>query len=583
MKKTFLALIFTALLLLQAFALAEAGAGPEAYLGQPMPDFTVTTISGERFTLSEAVSRNKAVLVNLWATWCGPCEMEFPYMEEAYERYQDEVEIIALSIEPTDSADVLTQYAEAHGMTFQVANDAEAGMGGIFVTSGIPTTILVDRFGNVVLIEVGAQTTVDPFANAFEALISDSYTETTVMDGFPKRKPPVSAGAEGQLAKAVNMPFYVAASQDEYAWPFAASEKDGKRCIASTNAGVGTSAAEVLVCASAQPGDAFAFSFRLSSEARYDRFSIKLNGALVNAFSGEVDWTAFAVPLEEGENVVSLSYNKDQVEDGGEDTLYLADFALLSGEAAAAAIAESAAVGYPYAEETSVSVLNEDAREIVFCDAAGNPVDLNYLFGTENASYYIVPGGTVRFAASLSRVMESDDMMLVGNTATWMADDILDAELSDTVCAEGAEYGNIILMNASSQALHTVVFLFPSEDSASYFETLLAQNGADCAYRYADGSERSAGGAADTGLAAYTVTFIDQNGDPVPGCIINFCTDETCVPTVANEEGVATFEGEPYPYHLQVIRVPNGYEFDTAQEFTAEPNGGELAFVVTKK
>ena len=77
--------------------------------------------------------------------------------------------------------------------------------------------------------------------------------------------------------------------------------------------------------------------------------------------------------------------------------------------------------------------------------------------------------------------------------------------------------------------------------------------------------------------------FVDQNDAPVPGCIINFCTDEACVPTVADENGVAVFEGAPYAYHLQVIKVPEGYEFDTKQEFYAEPEGGELTFVVTKK
>ena len=68
----------------------------------------------------------------------------------------------------------------------------------------------------------------------------------------------------------------------------------------------------------------------------------------------------------------------------------------------------------------------------------------------------------------------------------------------------------------------------------------------------------------------------------MPGCIVNFCTEEMCVPAVADENGVATFTGEPYAYHLQVIRVPEGYSFDTAQEFTADPNGGEVRFTVNK-
>ena len=71
----------------------------------------------------------------------------------------------------------------------------------------------------------------------------------------------------------------------------------------------------------------------------------------------------------------------------------------------------------------------------------------------------------------------------------------------------------------------------------------------------------------DYALSTYVIHFVDQNGEPVPGCVINFCTDETCVPVVADETGTAVFKGAPFAY-LQVIRVPDGYEFDTAQEYT---------------
>ena len=96
---------------------------------------------------------------------------------------------------------------------------------------------------------------------------------------------------------------------------------------------------------------------------------------------------------------------------------------------------------------------------------------------------------------------------------------------------------------------------------------------------------RYADALADGGLSqsVYTVRFVDQDGAPVPGCIVNFCTDETCTPVIADENGVAAFTGAPYAYHLQVIRVPNGYKFDTAQEFYAEENGGEMIFTVTKE
>ena len=81
-------LILMALCMMAAgWAVAE-GAEPE-YLGKPLADFTVETIDGGSFTLSEALEEKDLVVINLWATWCPPCEREFPYLQKAYEQYQD--------------------------------------------------------------------------------------------------------------------------------------------------------------------------------------------------------------------------------------------------------------------------------------------------------------------------------------------------------------------------------------------------------------------------------------------------------------------------------------------------------------
>ena len=207
------ALLALALALCLVFPVsAESSNG---YLGQPLPDFTVTTLDGGVFTLSQVLKEKDMVLINLWATWCGPCDMEFPYLEEAYEQYRDRVEVIALSVEPDDTPDMLAAYAKERGLTFPIGSDTETGLGYIFATEGIPTSVAVDRFGNVALVEVGAQITAEPFANLFDLMTGEEYTETRVLDGFPKSRPTVEAGAEGQLAAAAGMDFYVASSDDD--------------------------------------------------------------------------------------------------------------------------------------------------------------------------------------------------------------------------------------------------------------------------------------------------------------------------------------------------------------------------------
>ena len=113
MKKLFIALL-TLTLSLALFCASHA----EDILGKPFPDFTATDTEGNEFTLSEALKDHDAVLLNIWASWCPPCEAEFPDLNEAYEAYKDRVAFIALSCEPEDTLEVIAEYRRSHGVTF---------------------------------------------------------------------------------------------------------------------------------------------------------------------------------------------------------------------------------------------------------------------------------------------------------------------------------------------------------------------------------------------------------------------------------------------------------------------------------
>ena len=120
MKKLLTALLALALCL-TGTVLAGAEEDLHIYqLGETIEDFTVTALGGQTVTLSELLKEKDMVLLNLWATWCGPCEAEFPAMEAAYEQYQDKVAVVALSTEPEDTEEILAEYAASHGMTFAV-------------------------------------------------------------------------------------------------------------------------------------------------------------------------------------------------------------------------------------------------------------------------------------------------------------------------------------------------------------------------------------------------------------------------------------------------------------------------------
>lgn len=149
---------------------------PEAPVSEAeyLPDFTVQTIDGGSFTLSEALSEHELVIVNLFATWCGPCGSEFPFLQEAWEQSADRVAVVALSVEPTDTDEVLQAYAAIKGLTFPIGHESGTGLSR-FVTTGIPTTLVVDRTGKVAAVEIGAKTSTKSFLDLFNGYTGEDY------------------------------------------------------------------------------------------------------------------------------------------------------------------------------------------------------------------------------------------------------------------------------------------------------------------------------------------------------------------------------------------------------------------------
>ena len=163
----------TALLLVLLLALHIPGAlaDPEAYYGKTLPDFTVKTIDGAGFTLSESLKDHDLVLINFWATWCGPCRMEFPFLQEAWQQYADRIDVIALSVEETDTDKKLQGFAEQNGLGFLIGRD-ENGIFSRMRGYAIPTTLIVDREGKIVYVDVGALTSAEAFTELFDSLLN---------------------------------------------------------------------------------------------------------------------------------------------------------------------------------------------------------------------------------------------------------------------------------------------------------------------------------------------------------------------------------------------------------------------------
>lgn len=120
--------------------------------GVQAPDFTGELIDGTSITLSEL--QGKPVIINFWATWCGPCVKEMPAFERLKDDFGDKIGIIAVNC--GDDAGTVKDFMEENGYTFPVVLDEEYSISMLYPTNSIPYTVVVDAEGKVTHISTGA-------------------------------------------------------------------------------------------------------------------------------------------------------------------------------------------------------------------------------------------------------------------------------------------------------------------------------------------------------------------------------------------------------------------------------------------
>ncbi len=113
-------------------------------VGRLAPDFTLETLDGETFQLSDHLGKTPIVL-NYWATWCGPCRREIPVLQAAYEHYEGD--ILFLGVDLAEDPEVVQAYVDDIGMTFTVPMDVDQVAAERYNIHGLPTTFFIDRDG----------------------------------------------------------------------------------------------------------------------------------------------------------------------------------------------------------------------------------------------------------------------------------------------------------------------------------------------------------------------------------------------------------------------------------------------------
>ena len=113
---------------------------------QPAPGFTLTSRAGKPVSLADL--KGQVVMINFWASWCGPCRQEFPALDEMYKKYKPMgFEMVGINVE-SEKADA-EKFLGATPVSFPILFDPDNKVSGTYGVSAMPTTFLVDRQGRL--------------------------------------------------------------------------------------------------------------------------------------------------------------------------------------------------------------------------------------------------------------------------------------------------------------------------------------------------------------------------------------------------------------------------------------------------
>src|SRR5215213_8094918 len=126
-----------------------------AVVGARAPDFRAVTLDSAPRPRTLADYRGQVVLLNVWATWCGPCRIEMPSIEKLYREFGPKgLKVVAINAADPDAADsTVQQFAAGYGLTFDVLRDMPAAgqdsIMAIYKTRGFPETFVIDKSGMI--------------------------------------------------------------------------------------------------------------------------------------------------------------------------------------------------------------------------------------------------------------------------------------------------------------------------------------------------------------------------------------------------------------------------------------------------
>jgi len=164
-----------ALVTAAAAACSPNGGDDEAFrpiaVGEPVPEFTVRTLGGDSASIAPG---EPVTLLHVWATWCGPCDKEFPEIEALQKEFGPRgLRIVAVSVDEGDD-DPVHEFVKAKGATFEIGRDPTGSVRRLYQGIGVPESYLISSDGKLLVRQFGA---IPEGAEAMRAAIEKALSE----------------------------------------------------------------------------------------------------------------------------------------------------------------------------------------------------------------------------------------------------------------------------------------------------------------------------------------------------------------------------------------------------------------------
>ncbi len=162
----------TLALVVWASACTPGGLRPPQ-VGDPAPEFQAVSLEDDR-VVSLADYAGRAILVNLWATWCAPCRTETPYLQSVYEENRDRgLMVVGVSVDSPGALDQVKDFLGEMGVEYDILLDPDMVSTDVFAAIGLPASFLIDEEGIVRFTRLGPIAEGDPaFLEALEQTLN---------------------------------------------------------------------------------------------------------------------------------------------------------------------------------------------------------------------------------------------------------------------------------------------------------------------------------------------------------------------------------------------------------------------------